>query len=109
MLATKEMNQSLVTKIGIGSQIISVFVTIIWAYFHRSIWALVAGALSARLAKCLPTYKFSQGRLSRRNLDYAVVKEVFVFRKWILVSTLVGFMQSMATGYYWADCLMSIS
>ena len=38
MLATKEMNQSLVTKIEIGSQIISVFVMIIWAYFNQSIW-----------------------------------------------------------------------
>ncbi len=91
MLATKEMNQSLVTKIEIGSQIISVFVMIIWAYFNRSIWALVAGALSASLAKCLLTYQFNQGRLNRWNLDYVVVKEVFVFGKWILVTTLVGF------------------
>lgn len=91
MLATKEMNQSLITKIEIGSQVFSVIVMLVWANFDKSIWALVAGSLSASIAKCLLTYQFRYGRLNLWRLDYKVIREVFGFGKWILISTMVGF------------------
>lgn len=91
MLATKEMNQSLITKIEIGSQVFSVLAMIVWAYFDQSIWALVVGALAASLAKCCLTYIFRQGRLNKWRLDYVVIKEVFGFGVWILISTVIGF------------------
>jgi O-antigen/teichoic acid export membrane protein len=91
MLATKSMNQALITKIEIGSQVFSVLVMVVWASFDKSVWALVAGALAASSAKSVLNYYFRKNRLNKWNFDRKVVKDVLSFGKWILLSTMVGF------------------
>jgi O-antigen/teichoic acid export membrane protein len=91
MLATKEMKQAILTKIELISQLCSVLVMIVWAYFNQSVWALIAGAISAALAKCILTYYFRKGRLNRWNYDPIVVKDVLNFGKWIIISSVFGF------------------
>lgn len=77
-------------------QLLSLSVTIIWAYFYPSIWALVAGVLFSANFGMIRSYMLIPGQFNRFHWDPSAVKELMSFGRWIFVSTMMTFLSSQA-------------
>jgi len=93
-LATHSRNLSLnkITTLTLVSQIVGIVVTIIWAYFFRNIWAMVAGSLVSALGMTVGSHLLFLVVKNRYHWDSGVFKEIFHFGKWIFVSSILGFL-----------------
>ena len=69
----------------------SVSVTIVLAYLYRSVWALVIGKLAAQLVQTILGYVLHPYR-PRLSWDTNKIVELWKFGKWILGSTILGFL-----------------
>ncbi|MDZ4858273.1 MAG: oligosaccharide flippase family protein, partial [Candidatus Hydrogenedentes bacterium] len=80
--------------INIGTQAIAIVATLIFAYYSKTVWALIAGALFSNLVKCVASHLLCPGPRSRFAWDSTATHELFHFGKWIFFSTLFGFLAS---------------
>ena len=79
-----------------GTQIISTTVMIVWAWFDRSIWAILAGGLISSLVELVWSHFLIPGKSNRFAWDREAAKEIFSYGKWIFLSTLLFFLCSQA-------------
>ena len=79
-----------------GLQIVSTTVMIVWAWFDRSIWAIVAGGFMGSVTELIWSYFLMRGKPNRFAWDREAVKEIFSYGKWIFLSTLLFFLCSQA-------------
>ena len=63
-----------------------------WVSFERTIWALVYGALVARIAKVLLGHLSLHGHKNRPQWDSNAFNEIFHFGKWMFLSSIMGFL-----------------
>lgn len=63
-----------------------------WVSFERTIWALVYGALVARIAKVLLGHLSLRGHKNRPQWDSKAFNEIFHFGKWLFLSSILGFL-----------------
>ena len=77
-------------------QLVSTTVMIVWAWFDRSIWAIVAGGFTAALMEVVWSHFLIPGKSNRFAWDKAAVKEIFSYGKWIFLSTILFFLCSQA-------------
>lgn len=90
--ASRHLRQSTVTMIEFACQIVSVLVMLIWAYFDRSIWVLVAGGLSVGITRNLIIYYMVWDKRNKWMLERESLKEIIHFGKWIFASSIAGFL-----------------
>jgi O-antigen/teichoic acid export membrane protein len=79
------------TIIELTGQIAAVVVMIPWAYFSRSVWALVGGSLVFAGARVSASYMFSTGHRHRLEVDADSRKALADFGKWIFGSSALYF------------------
>lgn len=72
------------------AQIVGVAVMLVWVWIYPSIWALASAGLAATLAGTLLSYLIFPYR-HKFIWDKAVVKEVFHFGKWIVISSILTY------------------
>src|SRR4028119_1320260 len=77
-------------------QIVSTTVMIVWAWFDRSIWAIVAGGFTAALMEVVWSHFLIPGKSNRFAWDKEAAKEIFSYGKWIFLSTALFFLCSQA-------------
>jgi len=87
----KTCQLSLITMIEIGTQLLGVSIMVGLAFFYKSIWVLVIGAIAQTFAQVASSYLFLPGKNNRFVWDGEIVKELFHFGKWILLTTIMGF------------------
>lgn len=80
----------------LGSQLLSLSIMIVWAYFYPSIYALVAGTLISAVAHMVWSHRIGPGHRCRFHWDKSAVHELVSFGKWIFVSTAVTFLAGQA-------------
>ena len=80
----------------LGLQIVSTTVMIVWAWFDRSIWAIVAGGLSNSIMELVWSHFLIPGKSNRFAWDKEAAKEIFSYGKWIFLSTALFFLCSQA-------------
>ena len=69
----------------------SVSVTIVLAYLYRNVWALVIGKLAAQLVQTILGYILHPYR-PRLSWDTKKIVELWKYGRWILGSTILGFL-----------------
>jgi O-antigen/teichoic acid export membrane protein len=82
-----------------SSQVVSVIVMLTWALIYPSIWALVAGGLSASMFQLIRSHqlnKLNKGKPNRFTWEPSAVSELLNFGKWIFVSTAMTFLASQS-------------
>lgn len=79
-----------------GVQVTSMTVTIIWAYFNPSVWALVAGALVSGLVHLVWGHRLDPTHTNRFAWDRDAVKSILSFGKWIFITTVLHFFVSQS-------------
>lgn len=91
-VATRRLQQSKITKIVLISQLFSILVMLIWAHFDRSIWALVAGGISASVARSIIAWNLVPEKKNKWLLEPDALNEIIHFGKWLFLSSILTFL-----------------
>lgn len=81
-----------ITTIEIISQIAGLLGMLIWVLVDRSVWALVAGALTSSLVRTLLSHTWLPGIRNRWQWDKEAAHEIVHYGKWILLASVLGFL-----------------
>jgi O-antigen/teichoic acid export membrane protein len=96
---------SLSRHLGVGrlsaleltGQVVYFAVAIVWAYFSRTIWALVGARLLSELVRALLSYRLANnGVRPRFVLEHKAVRSLLTFGKWILIGTALTFLANQS-------------
>lgn len=93
-LAERRLDMKTVSLIELAVQTLSLSAMVIVAYFTRSIWALVVGGLVTGALQCVFTHTLLQGPRARFRLESEAVRELIGKGKWVLLSSLLGFVSA---------------
>ncbi|XGV97745.1 MAG: oligosaccharide flippase family protein [Leptolyngbya sp. BL-A-14] len=77
-------------------QLITVGVTLIWAWFDKSIWALVAGGLTSSIYQLVRSHQLNPGAPNRFVWEAKAVQQIVSFGKWIFLSTAMTFLSTQS-------------
>jgi len=80
----------------LGGQLIGLGVTLAWAWFSPTVWALVAGGIIPAVIQMVWSHQLIPGASNRFAWNQEAAKEIFSFGKWIFFSTLVTFFAEQA-------------
>ena len=98
--ATSILNRQMAVKrvviFELGIQIVSTIVMVVWAWFDRSIWAIIAGGFTASITELVWSHFLIRGKSNRFAWDKEAAKEIFSYGKWIFFSTALFFLCSQA-------------
>jgi len=89
--AQRDLHAGQLARLELLSQIAGMVVTIAAAVITRSVWSLVAGTLTATLARTVFSHLILPGRPVRPCWDASCIREIVGFGKWIFLSSLIGF------------------
>ena len=90
-LAERNVQLKLVSVIELTVQIFALSVMIGGAYLTRSVWSIVIGSLAGAALQCVLTHLVLKGPPPKLKLERAAVREMLGKGKWVLVSSLLGF------------------
>jgi O-antigen/teichoic acid export membrane protein len=91
-LLYRRVLQGRIQVLGFTTQITSLIVTIVWAYFSPTIWALIAGNLISSVSTMILSYYILIPGISHRfTWDKEAVREIAKFGRWIFISTAVTY------------------
>ncbi|MCU0543651.1 MAG: oligosaccharide flippase family protein [Oscillatoriaceae cyanobacterium Prado104] len=88
-----------VKKVVIFELIVQAFgtlVMVIFAFFDRSIWAIVIGGYAGSMLELIWSHFLIPGKSNRFEWDKEAAKEIFSYGKWIFLSTALFFLCSQA-------------
>lgn len=80
----------------LAGQIITLTVMVVWAWFDRSIWALVVGNLVSAIYQLVWSHRLLPHQPNRFAWDKEAAQKIFTFGKWIFFSTALTFLASQA-------------
>lgn len=89
--ASRNLALGRVTLLQIASSISALLCMLIWVYFDRSIWALVAGNICSTLTRMILTHVWLPGTPNRWHWDNSAFWEIFHFGKWFFLSSILAF------------------
>jgi O-antigen/teichoic acid export membrane protein len=80
----------------LGGQVVGIVVMVTWAWFDRSIWALVMGGLVSSLIQLIWSHRIVAGVRNHFCWEKDSVHEIITFGKWIFVSTALTFLATQS-------------
>jgi O-antigen/teichoic acid export membrane protein len=81
----------------LSSQFTLFAVSLVWAFFQRSIWALAVGRVVSELVRMALSYRLIEGGLRPRFvLERESVRSLLGFGRWILISTSLTFLATQS-------------
>ena len=92
----RRINLGKLTLFELGIQLSSLTIMLIWAWFHRSIWALVVGNLISESLKMIVSHRLIPDNHNRLMWEKKAIADIFAFGKWIFASTAMTFMAAQA-------------
>jgi O-antigen/teichoic acid export membrane protein len=95
---SRHMGVKRLFAIDFSTAVISLIVTILWAYLHPSVWAIIGGQIVGTIYRLVLSHiKFiTPGPPSQLRWDKSAVHNIVHFGKWILTSTAFFFFASQA-------------
>lgn len=94
---SRHMEVRRIFAIDFSGQIVALVVTIGWAYWHPSVWALVFGNLASKGWKLAISHsRLVPGVRNRFEWDRESVRSILHFGKWIFLGTALFFFASQA-------------
>ena len=94
----RHLNVLPINLMELGTQVIATTVTLTWAYFSPSVWALLVGLVTSNVARCIWTHclRPTPGYRNRFCWDKQTREEVFAFGRWVLGSSSVTFVRQQS-------------
>lgn len=90
----RTMQMRRLTALALVPQGVTLLVSIAWAWFDRSVWAIVAGGLAGSLTRLLMSHAFNDGPRDGFGWDPEAARELQSFGRWVFLSTVVSFLAS---------------
>lgn len=90
--ASRNMALAHVTRNEVASQVIGLIFMIAWVAIDRSVWALLAGALTSSTARVILSHCWLPGETNRLEWDKRAVADVVYLGKWIFFASVLGFL-----------------
>lgn len=92
-LATENRALSLgrITFIELFTQVLGISVMFAWAFFDRSVWALVVGGVCSSFTKTCLSHLVLHGEHNNFHWDKDAIHEIVNFGKWIFLTSILGF------------------
>ena len=90
--ANRDLQLGTLTALKIGTQIAGLVVTVILAFWMRSVWALVIGGLFAPFLLALLSHVVLKGNRDRLQFERKAAGQLVKFGKYIFLSTLATFL-----------------
>jgi O-antigen/teichoic acid export membrane protein len=91
-LVNRKIEVGRLTVIEIGAQVVGIVVMLAWARWQPTPWALVGGNLASALARTVASFWMLHGPGNVLAWDKSVVREVWQFGGWVMVSSGVTFL-----------------
>jgi O-antigen/teichoic acid export membrane protein len=88
----RNLKQGRLVRIGIISQVVGVVFMVIFAWYSRSIWALVLGSLVGPIVRSLIVNFYIKAERNQFHIDKHALREIFHFGKWLFLSSMIGFL-----------------
>ncbi|MBD2043735.1 oligosaccharide flippase family protein [Microcoleus sp. FACHB-672] len=92
----RHMDIGKLTIFQFTAQALSIVVTVVWAFFSPTIWALVGGQLSSSLIRMVWSHFLIPGKRNRFAWDKDALQDLFTFGRWIFISTAMTFLAGQA-------------
>jgi O-antigen/teichoic acid export membrane protein len=92
--ANREIALSQLTKMELVAQVIGIASMFIWAAVDRSIWCLIIGQILSLLVLTTMSHLWMPGTSNRWQWDQDAARQIVHFGKWIMASSLLGFLVS---------------
>ena len=92
----RKINLGKLTLFELGIQLVGISVMLIWAWFDRSIWALVVGNFVSALFKMVLSHRLVPEIHNRLAWEKKAISDLFLFGKWIFASTAMTFLAAQA-------------
>jgi O-antigen/teichoic acid export membrane protein len=84
-----------VTVVNLSVRFLQIMITLVWALWSPSVWALVGGTLIGTALRVVASHTLLyDGVLNRFGWDRAAARALFHFGKWVFVGTIIGFLAS---------------
>lgn len=93
-LSVRNLSMKMNVSIRLLSQILGLIVMVIFAYYYRSVWALVMGQAVASATQTICSHQLIDGEKNQFHWDKSAVKDVFSFGKWIFFCSILAFFYS---------------
>ncbi len=84
------------TVFELGIQLISLSVMLIWAWFNRTIWALIVGNLVSEIFRMVISHRLVPKTDNRFAWEQKAIADIFSFGRWIFASTSMTFLAAQA-------------
>jgi len=91
-LARRHMALSKITILDLTTYTAQITVTILLAWYFRSVWALVAGVLFGSMLKVVLSHMIMPPFQHALRWDKETLSEIVTFGRWILLATLLTFL-----------------
>lgn len=92
----KQLNFSMLVRVELSAQFISIAFMIFAAWLTQSIWALVLGTVVNQLAITAIIYWYVPGEHNQWHFDRQSFSKIFRYGRWIFLSTVVTFLTNHA-------------
>jgi O-antigen/teichoic acid export membrane protein len=92
----KHLDFKRLTIIDLSNEIFTFAVLLIWAYFFRNVWALVAGAVAGQIFLVTASHLYLPGIRNRFRWDRSALITFMGFGKWIYFSSVVYFLSTQS-------------
>lgn len=96
VLLNRRIQMGRLTFLDFVAQIVSLLVMCVWAWFDRSVWALVAGNLSACLCRLAYSFMLIPGHRDALRWDRESARALMTFGRWVFFSTLITFLATQS-------------
>jgi O-antigen/teichoic acid export membrane protein len=90
--ASRRLSLGPLAQLEIIAQVVGLLCMLAWVSIDRSIWALVAGAISGAIARAFLSHVWLPGSSNRLHWDSASFREIVRFGKWMFMSSILGFL-----------------
>jgi O-antigen/teichoic acid export membrane protein len=91
-LVNRQIEVGRLTLIELGSQVVGMVVMLVWAKLYPTPWALIGGNLANSLARTIATHVALKGPRNRLAWDMTVIREIWQFGGWVMLSSAVTFL-----------------
>lgn len=96
-VSNKELKIFKLSAVSLGIQISSIVLTVIFAFYTNSVWALVWGNIISSFIGVFAGHIFlNDGFKHRFVVDWLSMRQIISFGKWIFVSSIFGFLANQA-------------
>ena len=82
--------------LDISTELVTFVVLVAWAYFERTVWPLVGGAVVGQIFMVIASHKYLPGIRNRFQWDKSSLDTFMGFGKWVYLSSMVYFMSTQS-------------